>query len=242
MDDRLLDAMKAEAARRYPNEACGLVVEQRGRAILIPCENASESPRDRFRITPQDYGRAADQGEVLAIWHSHCDEEVAKASEWDIESCMLSDLPWYILGVTGREDGFDFSEILAVEPEPLPYLGRPYVFGVHDCWTLARDWYRQELGIELRDFVRADNFWMQGDDLFGRGIELAGFAELKGQEPQPGDLFLFRTEGRLPNHVAIYLGDDLILHHCHGRLSRRETFSGFWQRHVTHHTRHISKC
>ncbi|WP_255344084.1 NlpC/P60 family protein, partial [Acinetobacter baumannii] len=35
-----------------------------------------------------------------------------------------------------------------------PYEGRPYVYGSFDCWTLCRDFYLREFGIELRDYPR----------------------------------------------------------------------------------------
>ena len=38
------------------------------------------------------------------------------------------------------------------------YIGRPWVNGECDCWTLVQDVYRDELGIELPDIVvDADN-------------------------------------------------------------------------------------
>jgi cell wall-associated NlpC family hydrolase len=45
-----------------------------------------------------------------------------------------------------------------------------------------------------------------------------------------------------PNHIAVYIGNEMILHHGHGRLSRRDIYGGFWQKHTTHHLRHKTKC
>ena len=33
-----------------------------------------------------------------------------------------------------------------------PYLGRDWVYGIHDCYSLMRDFYRRELEIVLDDF------------------------------------------------------------------------------------------
>ena len=47
-------------------------------------------------------------------------------------------------------------------------------------------------------------------------------------------LMQIRSQNGVPNHAAIYLGDGLILHHLHGRLSSRDIYGGYWQE-VTRH-------
>jgi cell wall-associated NlpC family hydrolase len=46
-----------------------------------------------------------------------------------------------------------------------------------------------------------------------------------------GDLILMqiRSRNRVPNHAAIYLGDGMMLHHLHSRLSSRDIYGGYWQ-------------
>lgn len=243
MDNALIESMNAEALRCYPNEACGLVIAKGKKPVLVPCENTASDKRNRFTIAPQDYADAAQQGEVVAIWHSHVDEP-ATPSEADKAGCEASELPWFITGIRKREEGFVYEGPVLHEPcgYESPYLERPYVFGVHDCWSLVRDFYKREFGIVLGDYQRVDQFWAKGLNFFVDNYENEGMVRVDGKQPERGDLFIIQTGSALPNHIAVYIGDDQILHHCHGRLSARAIYGGYWQKHTVIHLRHKSKC
>jgi len=60
-------------------------------------------------------------------------------------------------------------------------------------------------------------------------------------EPQYGDALLMQLQSPVPSHVAIYLGDDIILHHMRNRLSSRDLLSGYYMKNVTHILRHRSR-
>lgn len=49
-----------------------------------------------------------------------------------------------------------------------------------------------------------------------------------GEEPQKGDIF-FMQYGKMPDHCAVYIGDDQILHHHKDRLSCRAVFGGMYK-------------
>jgi cell wall-associated NlpC family hydrolase len=114
-----------------------------------------------------------------------------------------------------------------------PLVGRQFSHGVLDCYQLIVDWYQQERGITLKQFPRVDGWWDDGSsDLYTAGFESAGFVRISdGEQPQPGDgiLMQIRSKNGVPNHAAIYLGDGLMLHHLHGRLSSRDIYGGYYQ-------------
>jgi cell wall-associated NlpC family hydrolase len=114
-----------------------------------------------------------------------------------------------------------------------PLVGRPFYHGVLDCYSLIRDWYQQTCGIELKQFHRMDDWWNDGiSDLYTQGFPQAGFVSIGADaELQEGDVILMqiRSKNGVPNHAAIYLGDELILHHLHGRLSSRDVYGGYWR-------------
>lgn len=244
MTSDLLDVMKEEGAKAYPHEACGYVIRKGKKSLAVPCVNASETPRNHFLIDAQERHRVESMGEIVGVWHTHVDEPPTPSAA-DRVGCENSDLPWFILGVNGPAGSPSFSELVTLEPEgfELPYLERPYAFGVLDCWSLVRDFYRREYAIALGDYPRIEDFWLKGMDFFGQGWKEQGFRQLIDQEPAAGDLFLIQTDASgLANHIAIYLGDEVILHHCHGRLSRRDIYGGYWQKHTVIHLRHATKC
>ena len=91
MPDFRSDA-EAHAARSYPREACGLVVNGQ----YWPCRNALQTSLSiRFVIEPRDYAVAAMMGKVEAVVHSH--PQGGPASEWDQTVCSEGSVPWHIL-------------------------------------------------------------------------------------------------------------------------------------------------
>jgi len=236
--------MVVEAKRRYPQEACGLIVGAHKRARFIPCENIHERPRDFFSIGRGEYEAAKLDGPILAVWHSHT-ECAARPSPEDRAACNAGSVPWYIVSVYRQEDG-SLNVVLPptiVQPrdEEQPYVGRPYVWGMLDCYALICDYYRREYAIELLTHgdLRIPEFWEKGHNFFVDNFSETGFEQLINVEPKPGDIFLIQTYGSIPNHIGVYVGNDRFLHHPHGRLSRFDVYGGsYWLKHTTHHLRH----
>lgn len=242
----ILKVMEDAGAARWPEEACGLVVRCGKKLVAIECRNVDPSPRSAFTLSTEDYAAAAATGEIVACWHTHPNGDPTPSAA-DIEGCRASDMPWYVLGVGRDGEHFNYAGPRAINPkggEELDYLDRPYVYGVHDCLSLVADFYRREYGITLKQRPRADKFWLQaGTNPLVDGYAEDGFVKLIDAEPKRGDVFLIQTTPLMPNHVAVYLGGDLILHHCAGRLSGRDVYGGgYWHKHTTHHLRHESQC
>ena len=106
-------------------------------------------------------------------------------------------------------------------------IGRQWTWGVTDCWTLVRDWYAEQ-GLELPDWERPatpDEF--NADPMFDDCWEQAGFYEVDLSEMQPGDAMLMAIDSSKLNHVGVYIGDQMVLHHLRGRLSSRDLL-GEW--------------
>lgn len=235
--------MQEHATATYPHEACGLIVAAGTKPRFIACKNIAEDPSNYFRLDPHDYINASDEGEIVGVWHTHVNMP-ATPSEADIAGCNASSVDWFILGASKIDGTMHFTPVATLRPgdAEAPYLERVYLFGVQDCYTLVRDYYRREFDITLGEYPRVESFWNKSLDFFTGGYPEQGFELLIDQEPEVGDLFIMQVAAPLPNHIAIYVGDDLILHHCQSRLSRRDVYGGMWAKHTTHHLRHKSKC
>jgi proteasome lid subunit RPN8/RPN11 len=234
MDDSIIAALRAHAAREAPRECCGLVVEVSGVRQYWPCRNMAGSDAE-FAIHPHDWAAAEDAGEIRAVCHSHPFAS-PEPSPADRTMCELTGLPWLIVN-------HPLGMVCQIAPSGYraPLVGRSFVHGVHDCYSLIRDYYAWELGIELPDFPRAEKWWENGGDLYRAGFEQAGFAPLDAAAIAPHDVILMQIRARVPNHGAIYLGGNRILQHLLGKLSGRTIYGGWYQRCTTHVLRHRSR-
>lgn len=242
--ENVVATMRTAGERAYPNEACGLIVALGKKSVAFECLNIALDPKAHFMIDAADYGRLADIGEIVGVWHTH-PELSAQPSDADKAACESSELPWAIMGIRKQTEGFVFEGPVVIEPcgFEIPYVGRPYVSGALDCYNILLDFYKREYGIKLNDYPRIEAGGRKGFTFFVERYAQEGFVRLIGQAPLRGDVFLIQASDNSPNHIAVYLGDDQILHHCHDRLSRRDIYGcGFWAKHTSHHLRHESKC
>ncbi len=244
----ITQVIQEQSLKVYPEEACGLIIQVADKFEAVVCENKSEKPKeDNFLITDEDFAKAEDLGEVIAVWHTHTDQS-SEPSTIDIHYCNATALNWVIFSLNKREAGFEFDEPTFLFPsdQPIDYVGRPYVFGIHDCFTLVEDYYKREFSINIEHkpagYPDIENWFEEGLNLLVNNFEINGFVQLLNREPEIGDVFIIQVGSDTPNHLAIYLGADRILHHCRGRLSTIDAYNrSYWWKHTTHHLRHRSK-
>lgn len=234
MEHEVRNGILAHAKSQYPQEACGLIITLRGRSRYRPCKNIAQNPFTDFAICPEDYAAAEDEGEIAAIVHSH-PNALPNASPQDLVGCEASGLPWVIVG-------WPLATFHEIRPSGYraPLIGRKYSHGIFDCFSLVRDYYKEVCGIEYADYPREDEWWLRGQNLYMENIGAAGFDIVKDGTVQPHDTFLMQLDSPVVNHAAVYIGDDMIMHHCTGRLSSRDPYGGYWRKITVHTIRHRS--
>lgn len=241
---RVLSAITRHAISDYPRECCGLLVQVGRMVNYFPCENKARGT-EHFVISPADYALAEDQGEIKGVVHSH-PEALAEPSQSDLVSCEQTGMPWHILEVRKRDDGHiapgEFKTFFPTGYHA-PLVGRMFYHGVLDCYTIIKDFYLRELGIVIPDFVRNDDWWVDGQDLYMENFTKAGFEQIPfGESPRYGDVILMQIRSERANHGAVFLGEaalkeapylhrvpDAMLHHLHGRLSERAVYGGHYR-------------
>ena len=115
-----------------------------------------------------------------------------------------------------------------------PYEGRQYLLNKADCYRLAVEYYEREYQKFLTEYL-ADDSWLRAQmnprtyNLMLRKYAENGFEKVSSI--QKGDALLINTVGDVgdPNHIAIYLGDDSILHHIPNKLSCVQQYTSFWK-------------
>jgi proteasome lid subunit RPN8/RPN11 len=236
-----LAAAQTHALAEFPKESCGLIVD----GLYEPCVNIASDPLNDFAIAGFAQVLITSSGrEIEAIVHSHPNGQ-RYPSNVDMRGQISSAKPWVIIATDGADC---YTPTIWGDQLPIPELiGRPFMHGVTDCFSLIRDAFRLgKPGLALidckewpfdpvvfDDVPRSDGWWDEKDgeqlDLYADGMKLNGFKPISRDEVRAGDGFLMAIKSKTLNHAGLYLGDNLILHHLPGRLSRREP-AGLWAR------------
>jgi len=224
MREKLMNEIRAHVSAEYPNEACGLIVETGTGQRFIPCRNVAEKSADTFTLSPDDYLSAAELGEVIMVIHSHPDVVQLVPSEMDRIQCDHSGVEW---GIMSWPDG-DFCTISPRGDREL--AGRRWVLGHADCWSLIMDYYRMEHGIIVRNYSVDREWWVDGkENLYDDNWQAEGFVEIDASGMRAGDMIMMRVQAPVTNHAAIYLGDNIMVHHMFGNLSARVPYGKYYR-------------
>lgn len=233
-------AAKAHAKLCYPEESCGIVVDGK----YIAMKNVAVDKLNDFMIDP---AKLVDV-EVQAIIHSHPNADPVPSSA-DMRGQMDSAVPWGVFTVVKDDFGeYAFSQILwfGDQVPKLPLVGRPFVHGVTDCYAIIRDVYKEELGIELLDFPRDWDWWLNEQNLYTEGFAKTGFREIQQHELKKYDVVLscLGLRSGIANHGSVYYGNETVIHHIaakspidFGRISTIVPAAPFLRRAV-HFLRH----
>lgn len=122
-------------------------------------------------------------------------------------------------------------------------IGRPFCWGSTDCFGLARSFFSDNWGIAIRDYARPADWHNRSADLIRMLYQRENFILLaKEQVPdselRPGDVAVMALGTSIPNHFAVFVGENRILHHKTGAMSNVETYRSFWRGYTSFFLRH----
>ena len=210
---------RSEAA--FPVEACGFILSN---GDVVECTNVS-TEKYTFKINAEETALYLD--DAIASWHSHID--YADVSFADIKASKALNLPYAVFNCAGREHFyFDPSQSAGL-------LGRPWMYGGYDCYSAVRDWYKQEMGVDMGDYERLyEGEWKQrGFTHFEDNFAAEGFVRIPLTVPlERGDVLLMRIRNDdACNHVAVMEDPESnqIFQHLVGRQSESMSYSGYFR-------------
>lgn len=175
----------------------------------VPFENLARDPARHVALKPEDTARLV-KGTLLV--HSHPDG-LQCPSKMDVETQILLGIPFVILPVSERGP---LGKAFSFPQDDVPLLGRPFRYGVLDCYTLCRDFYRRTLDLELDPFPSDWEWWSQKPPLnmYLDGYASQGFTDIQVAEAtRPGDVLFMALRSKVPQHAAIVVDAQRILHH-----------------------------
>lgn len=120
-------------------------------------------------------------------------------------------------------------------------LGKPHEMGKADCFSLFRDFYRINYGIEIPNIARPLDWSSDKIDIIGNVYERLGFEKVYDwsiKKLRPGDVLCMAIGTSVPNHLAIYIGGNELLHHLSGQFSKTDPMREFWRGSTCYVCRH----
>ena len=72
LSQEIQNDIRWHALDEYPNECCGIIVEQNHKSICINCDNVSADKQLSFEISGKDYLKAQSKG-AATLLHSKMD-------------------------------------------------------------------------------------------------------------------------------------------------------------------------
>jgi len=220
--------LAARALIAGEREACGVITNGDSGLVVLESANLHPRPDLAFMIDPVLMRQVGSR--VVAIWHTHPDD--SPPSERDQSVCDWFGVP-HVVYVAG------LARVFQLEPRPRwrALVGRPWRWGVYDCWSLVREYHDLVLGIWVPDLKRPKEHDVEAwrERLLTLvGVEFVPVAE--GQE-QPGDVLGIHLVEPGIDHLAVCLGDQ-ILHHPLDGVSSVDDLTPGWRRRVVGAWRH----
>jgi proteasome lid subunit RPN8/RPN11 len=234
------DEIKKLSIKAAPYEICGVVLKSVSGNAFHVCKNIAENPKNSFAISPFEIESIKQKGEVVALFHSHDEKSFSLADEFVSEKFKLPSIIYKI-----KEDEFETYEPKGIEP---PIIGRPFIFGIFDCFTLVQDFYAIKYNIKIPDIKhplrKVLNFNEEADQYENKNVIIEHFLNnsfVYADKPKTGDVLVIKL-GKQPvaGHFAIFQEPDSIIHHLEDEDSERIPYAKYYKNHTKAILRHKS--
>ena len=233
--ETLYDEIIAYCQTKLPEEACGFIFKDGDTYSWKGFENIYEGDKSQFfAIAPSDTNDAYTSGKLYAVFHSHTQTKDV-FSQADVESQKRTGVAWVLFNIHGKPEVYWLKN----EKKYRPLYDRPYVWHVYDCYSFIKDFYKQEFDIFLNDYVREENFFDKGQELYLDNFEKEGFHEVPLTSIKYGDILLFKlANSDVTSHAGVYMDNNIFAHHLNGRRSKKDLLGRFYKDRISKVIRH----
>ncbi|HEU5092912.1 MAG TPA: Mov34/MPN/PAD-1 family protein, partial [Nitrospira sp.] len=216
-------------------ECCGLITLSKGKYAYVRSENVHPEPEKSFRFDKQTNVDLSRKKSIVAYCHSHPNGPQVP-SQHDTEKQDQIKKPAVIVArnpLTGVIDLFSFGDHLL----EAPLDRRDFRYNVFDCLAALRSEVWQREGRYMPPAFSENGWWLVGYrnpaevrdnlNLYERNFERYGYREFtvdlenssSPYAPKIGDVLMMQLGAPVINHVAVYVGNNLIYHHRQDKLS-----------------------
>lgn len=234
LEENIKSYIREHALEEDPKECCGVVIIKNTKQSAIKCKNIAENPKKSFSLRPSDYLKASRAGKILAIYHSHPNDN-NNFSPYDMSNSKIHNIP-FILYCSPKNAFSTFNP----QKNKTSWLNDTFKIGKTDCYTVVKQYYK-ELGVNLEGENELGDDWYRKNpkliqELFNLNennpslpiTKLPPTTDLKKH-----DVIVFQfVKGAGPNHVGVYLGDDTLLHHPRGKCTCVEPLTQTYKKRI----------
>jgi len=234
LNNSIKKKIRTHAVEEKPKECCGLIISTDDGLSTYKTKNSSLLS-NFFKVDPHDYLSATRLGKIVAVYHSHTDDNET-FSEFDKFNSVSHGLTYILYSLKNNaltQFSPEYSTFNA-------YVGRKFEIGKTDCFGLVKDFYEFELNIKMGSFYRDEKFKLHLEEYFNMFLKNFGFYTVEANCLQKYDCIFFgkRPGSSPPHHMGLYLGDDLILHQPEKNYSRIEEYTDRHKKFTNHILRH----
>jgi proteasome lid subunit RPN8/RPN11 len=251
MENEYLDEAKQYALLNPFIEVCGLIIDDNGIKKFLKCDNKSKNPRNTFTIDPLEYIKAKSKGNILGCFHSHIKD--SSFSPQDIFNSFKHNLTYYLYNI--KKDKFYIFDPKQNQVY-LKYINLKYENGIQDCHTLLKDFYLNELNLDIDIKNIPNRIGIPYLDLRNNKNHDWSLEKYKSEYERNNfnilyitnidqlklyDVIVFKDlyQG-VPVHGALFIGNDLILHQRHEVISLIESIRKGHIKYISYILRHKS--
>ena len=221
--DSVVAEMRCVALQRYPHEA---VMAYWADGSWQEFANVHSKPKGAWMVSEADEAHL-EANPPLVLVHSH-PSGCAEPSDLDTLQQIKSGYVWAVMAVQGDGTTPDSCGELNYWGDGAPHaplLGRTYLWGVRDCYTVVQAFFAQH-GIHIPAVPRIRNALSYPPshkwafDPFGYWIGKQGlWREIDAWDAEPGDVLTYRLSHHFHDHCAVVLGEGKYLEQRGDRLS-----------------------